>query len=48
MRPTHAGLFHVTARSIAEEHVFQDDRLAVEQLRLQVLLRPTAAVARNS
>ena len=26
MRPKHAGLFHVTARSIAEEHIFQDDR----------------------
>src|ERR1700688_1225355 len=26
MRPTHAGLFHVTARSIAEEHIFRDDR----------------------
>jgi putative transposase len=25
MRPTHAGLFHVTARSIAEEHIFRDD-----------------------
>jgi REP element-mobilizing transposase RayT len=26
MRPTHAGFFHVTARSIAEEHIFRDDR----------------------
>jgi REP element-mobilizing transposase RayT len=26
MRPTHAGTFHVTARSIAEEHIFQDHR----------------------
>ena len=26
MRPNHAGLFHVTARSIAEEHIFRDDR----------------------
>jgi putative transposase len=26
MRPTHAGLFHVTSRSIAEEHIFRDDR----------------------
>jgi putative transposase len=26
MRPKHAGLFHVTARSIAEEHIFRDDR----------------------
>jgi REP element-mobilizing transposase RayT len=26
MRPTHAGLFHVTTRSIAEEHIFRDDR----------------------
>ena len=26
MRPTHAGIFHVTARSIAEEHIFRDDR----------------------
>lgn len=26
MRPTHAGLFHVTARSNAEEHIFRDDR----------------------
>jgi putative transposase len=25
MRPTHAGLFHVTTRSIAEEHIFRDD-----------------------
>jgi REP element-mobilizing transposase RayT len=25
MRPTHAGLFHVTSRSIAEEHIFRDD-----------------------
>jgi REP element-mobilizing transposase RayT len=26
MRPQHAGLFHVTTRSIAEEHIFRDDR----------------------
>jgi putative transposase len=26
MRPTHAGLFHVCSRSIAEEHIFRDDR----------------------
>jgi REP element-mobilizing transposase RayT len=26
MRPTHAGLFHVCARSNAEEHIFRDDR----------------------
>ena len=26
MRPTHAGTFHVTARSIAEEHIFRDHR----------------------
>ncbi len=26
MRPNHAGVFHVTARSIAEEHIFRDDR----------------------
>jgi hypothetical protein len=26
MRPTHAGLFHITARSIAEEHIFRIDR----------------------
>src|SRR5579862_3091955 len=26
MRPTHAGLYHVTARSNAEEHIFRDDR----------------------
>jgi REP element-mobilizing transposase RayT len=26
MRPKHAGLFHVTARSIAEEHIFRDER----------------------
>jgi hypothetical protein len=26
MRPTHAGFFHVTARSIAEEHIFCDHR----------------------
>ncbi|HEX4678791.1 MAG TPA: hypothetical protein VH210_06270 [Gaiellaceae bacterium] len=26
MRPTHAGFFHVTARSIAEEHIFRDHR----------------------
>ena len=26
MRPTHAGTFHVTTRSIAEEHIFRDDR----------------------
>lgn len=26
MRPDHAGLFHVTTRSIAEEHIFRDDR----------------------
>jgi putative transposase len=26
MRPTHAGFFHVTARSIAEEHIFRDER----------------------
>jgi putative transposase len=26
MRPTHAGLFHVTSRSIAEEHIFRDER----------------------
>jgi putative transposase len=26
MRPSHAGTFHVTARSIAEEHIFRDDR----------------------
>jgi putative transposase len=25
-RPAHAGLFHVTARSIAEEHIFRDAR----------------------
>jgi hypothetical protein len=25
MRPAHAGFFHVTARSIAEEHIFRDD-----------------------
>jgi REP element-mobilizing transposase RayT len=25
-RPTHAGLFHVTSRSNAEEHIFRDDR----------------------
>ena len=26
MRPTHAGLFHVAARSINQEHIFRDDR----------------------
>ena len=26
MRPTHPGVFHVTARSNAEEHIFRDDR----------------------
>jgi len=26
MRPRHAGLFHVTTRSIAKEHIFKDDR----------------------
>ena len=26
MRPKHAGTFHVTARSINEEHIFRDDR----------------------
>jgi putative transposase len=26
MRPKHAGTFHVTARSIAEEHIFRDHR----------------------
>jgi putative transposase len=26
MRPQHAGLFHLTARSIAEEHIFRHDR----------------------
>ena len=26
MRPTHAGYYHVTTRSIAEEHIFRDDR----------------------
>jgi len=26
MRPQHAGLFHVASRSIAEEHIFRDDR----------------------
>jgi REP element-mobilizing transposase RayT len=26
MRPSHAGTFHITARSIAEEHIFRDDR----------------------
>ena len=26
MRPKHAGTFHVTTRSIAEEHIFRDDR----------------------
>ncbi len=26
MRPTHTGTFHVTARSIAEEHIFCDHR----------------------
>ncbi|HZQ82505.1 MAG TPA: transposase [Gaiellaceae bacterium] len=26
MRPTHAGLYHVTSRSNAEEHIFRDDR----------------------
>jgi len=26
MRPSHAGTFHVTARSIAEEHIFRDER----------------------
>jgi putative transposase len=26
MRPTHAGTFHVTARSIAEERIFRDRR----------------------
>ena len=26
MRPRHAGIFHITARSIAEEHIFRDDR----------------------
>jgi REP element-mobilizing transposase RayT len=26
MRPSHAGTFHVTARSVAEEHIFRDDR----------------------
>lgn len=25
MRPKHAGVFHVTTRSIAEEHIFRDD-----------------------
>ncbi len=25
MRPQHAGLFHVTSRSIAEEHIFRND-----------------------
>ena len=26
MRPTHTGYYHVTARSIAEERIFRDDR----------------------
>jgi REP-associated tyrosine transposase len=26
MRPTHEGWYHVTTRSIAEEHIFRDDR----------------------
>jgi putative transposase len=26
VRPTHAGTFHVTTRSIAEERIFRDDR----------------------
>jgi putative transposase len=26
MRPTHAGYYHVTSRSIAEEHIFRDNR----------------------
>jgi len=26
MRPTHEGLFHVFARSNAEDHIFRDDR----------------------
>ena len=26
MRPTHAGFFHVTARSINEEHIFRETR----------------------
>jgi REP element-mobilizing transposase RayT len=26
VRPDHAGIFHVTTRSIAEEHIFRDDR----------------------
>jgi REP element-mobilizing transposase RayT len=26
MRPKHAGVFHVTTRSNAEEHIFRDDR----------------------
>jgi putative transposase len=36
MRPSHAGLFHVTARSNAEEHIFREHRdyqAAVEILR---------------
>ena len=26
MRPRHEGVFHITARSINEEHIFRDDR----------------------
>ncbi len=33
MRPTHAGTFHVTARSIAEEHIFRDARTTTQAFR---------------
>jgi putative transposase len=34
MRPTHEGFFHVTARSIAEEHIFRDDRDYIDGIQI--------------
>jgi REP element-mobilizing transposase RayT len=40
-RPTHAGTFHVTARSSAEERIFRDDRDYV------AIIHELAALVRN-
>ena len=34
MRPRHAGVYHVTARSNAEERIFRDDRDCVAGVQL--------------
>jgi putative transposase len=44
MRPQHAGLFHVTARSVAEEHIFRDDRDYLSGVHLIAALAARATI----